>query len=134
MFVDTSAWVALAVEGDEFHRRAKAFLDGLQPGTPLFTSDYVFDETITRVRRLGGHRPAVRVGEIMRGSSIAQILGVTADDLDRAWHVFRKHEDKELSFTDCTSVAVMERLKVRTVFAFDEDFRKLGYALKPGPH
>jgi predicted nucleic acid-binding protein len=29
-------------------------------------------------------------------------------------------------------VAVMERLKLRAVFAFDDDFRRLGLLLKPG--
>ena len=132
MFVDTSAWVALVVERDRHHAAAKAFLDGLVPGEPLVTSDYVFDETLTRVRRQAGHRVAVRVGELMRSSVVAQIVPATPDDLERAWTVFRKHADKELSFTDCVIVAVMERLKLRHVFAFDEDFERLGFSVEPG--
>jgi hypothetical protein len=132
LFVDTSAWVALIVEGDEFHEAAKKFLQTLDPKNPVFTSDYVFDETITRVRRIAGHRVAVRAGELLRTSAVAQMVSVTSDDADRASQIFRKHEDKELSFTDCASVAVMERLKLRSVFAFDDDFRRLGRLMKPG--
>lgn len=133
MFVDTSAWVALIVEGDEHHERAKKFLSELEPSRALITTDDVFDETITRIRRLAGHRIAVRAGELIRASALAQIVPVTPDDFERAWSVFRKHEDKVLSFTDCTSVAVMERMRIRTVFAFDEDFKKLGLDLRPAP-
>lgn len=42
--------------------------------------------------------------------------------------------DKTVSYTHTTSLAVMERLKVRTAFAFDPHFRQYGfqvYGLKP---
>lgn len=131
MFVDTSAWVALVVERDQFHDEAKAVLDGLDVNNPLFTTDYVVDETLTRVRRAAGHRIAVRAGELLRSSSIAQIRRLTDDDIERAWEIFRKHADKDLSFTDCTSAAYMERTKIRSVFTFDDDFRSLGYLVVP---
>jgi hypothetical protein len=36
--------------------------------------------------------------------------------------MFRQYEDKGFSFTDCTSFALMERLAINTVFAFDDHF------------
>lgn len=131
MFVDTSAWVALVVQADQYHGAAKAVLDAVDTTNPLFTTDYVVDETLTRVRRVAGHRVAARAGELLRSSSVAQIRRLTDDDVERAWSIFRKHADQDLSFTDCTSVAFMERTKLRSVFTFDEDFRRLGYVVVP---
>lgn len=39
----------------------------------------------------------------------------------------KKYEDKELSFTDCTSFAIMEKLKLHKAFTFDEHFKKVGF-------
>ena len=35
-------------------------------------------------------------------------------------------DDKTFSFTDCTSFALMERIGVTEVFAFDEHFKQYG--------
>ncbi len=40
--------------------------------------------------------------------------------------VVRDYSDKEWSFTDCLSKVVMERLAIRTAFAFDQLFRQFG--------
>ncbi len=48
-----------------------------------------------------------------------------------AWALFRKFRDKDFSYTDCTSFAVMERLRLRTAFAFDRRFAAMGYRVEP---
>jgi hypothetical protein len=97
----------------------------------LVTSDYVFDEAVTRVARMAGHRAAVRLGEGLRGSAVARVVRLEPSDLERAWELFVKFDDQRLSFTDCTTVALAERLKPRAVFAFDDDFGKVGLKVVP---
>ena len=41
--------------------------------------------------------------------------------------IFCRYKDKELSFTDCTSFAIMEKFGIKNAFAFDEDFDKMEY-------
>ena len=47
-------------------------------------------------------------------------------DESKAWEIFVRYEDKGFSFTDCTSFAIMERLKIDTVFVFDDHFIQYG--------
>jgi glutamate synthase domain-containing protein 3 len=74
----------------------------------------------------------------IRGKVDKSQLGVAADikefteeDRERAWEIFQKYDDKVLSFTDCTSFAVMKRLEIDTAFAVDHDFQALGYIMVP---
>ncbi|MDT7605420.1 MAG: uncharacterized protein QOF61_3417 [Acidobacteriota bacterium] len=43
-----------------------------------------------------------------------------------AWEIFRDYADKDWSFTDCASKALIERLGIKTAFAFDRHFRQFG--------
>ncbi|MBI4822940.1 MAG: hypothetical protein HY805_01755 [Nitrospirae bacterium] len=43
------------------------------------------------------------------------------------WKLLEKYSDKDFSFTDCTSFALMERLKIKTAFTFDAHFTQYGF-------
>jgi predicted nucleic acid-binding protein len=130
-FVDSSAWIALADRSDQYHRQAAAFLARLAPSDTLHTSNYVFGETVTRLRRTAGHHVAWQWAERCRQSRLLQIH--YADEaLDAlALRLFKKYADHSLSFADCSTVVFMEQLRIERVVAFDEDFLKLGLAVFP---
>jgi predicted nucleic acid-binding protein len=44
---------------------------------------------------------------------------------------FCQYRDKHLSFTDCTSFAVMRELKMTTVITTDGHFRQVGFDVLP---
>lgn len=132
MFVDSSAFVALAIPIDVHHRAAKGFLAGLGPDTLLLTSTDVIDETVTRIRRKAGHAPAVAAGEHLLASTIVRILPVEERDRSAAWDLFRDRPTPELSLTDCTTAAMMDRLGQRRIFTFDGDFEALEFDVVPG--
>lgn len=54
------------------------------------------------------------------------LFQITHADFARAIDIYRNYSDKLWSFTDCTSLAIMERLNVSKAFAFDEHFRQFG--------
>lgn len=64
-------------------------------------------------------------------SRFARLLSVGKEDRERAWAIFQRYDDKVLSFTDCTSFAVMERLGINTAFSVDHDFKAVGYLVVP---
>ena len=124
IFADTGAWYAFVDKSDAHHVAASQFVQNLT--TPLVTSTYILDETVTLIKLHVGHSAAVRFGESLRQQQIARLVKITEQDEDRAWEIFVRHHDKEFSFTDCTSFALMERLQVDTAFAFDDHFRQYG--------
>ena len=102
------------------------FRDKLRKGDTafrtLYTSNYVVDETLTLLRMHCGHGVAVSFRRSLEASKLVRVLWVTEDMEKAAWRIFEKHSDKEYSFTDCTSFALMETEAIRNAFAFDEHF------------
>lgn len=131
-FVDTSAWVPLFDADDSNHAAAAAHWTKLQQNrTPLYTTDYILDESITLARRRAGHAVAVSLGTAMLSSQAISLVEVTADLRGEAWLLFLKYTDKVLSFTDCVSFAAMHRLGLYQAFSFDEDFVQVGFVRRP---
>ena len=135
LFLDTSAFVALEDLDDASHREAMEFREKVRKGDTSFrtlsTSNYVVDETLTLLRMHCGHRVAVSFRKSLEASKLVRVLWVTEAMEKAAWKLFEKHSDKEYSFTDCTSFALMETEAIRNAFAFDEHFSQQGYNVVP---
>jgi uncharacterized protein len=124
IFVDSGAWFAGAVRTDINHQAARDWLDSNDQA--LVTTDYIIDETLTLLRGRGYTASAIEVGEGFFAGKLAQIILVEETDLREAWSIFRQFLDKDWSFTDCTSKAVMDRLEIQRAFSFDHHFRQFG--------
>ena len=135
LFIDTGPLVARTYRPDPRHRESvdvfRRISDRTLPYRLLFTSNYVVDETLTRLLYEAGHPAAVQGLHLLRGSTVLRIVHVTQDDEQRADEIFLKYTDHPISYTDCTSVAVMERLGIDTVFSFDRDFETMGRSRIP---
>ncbi|MGH2926619.1 MAG: type II toxin-antitoxin system toxin 23S rRNA-specific endonuclease VapC20, partial [Solirubrobacteraceae bacterium] len=44
-----------------------------------------------------------------------------------AWEWLRRHDEREYSFVDATSFALMRQLRLREALAFDGDFSAAGF-------
>jgi len=84
------------------------------------------DETLTLLRARGERRRALELGAEFFGGALAEVYQLSEDDLHTAWHVFRDYDDKDWSFTDCTSRVVIEKLGLKTALAFDRHFQQFG--------
>ncbi len=124
VFVDTSAWYALVDRSDRDHTSAVNSVKHL--ARPLVTTNYVFDETLTLIKVKLGPRIAIDFGWKLWNQELAMRIRVIEKDEQRAWDLFSQYEDKGFSFTDCTSFAVMERMKIDTAFVFDDHFTQYG--------
>ncbi len=134
IFIDTSAFLAISSEKDKYHREAVEFLHSIMDGkrfTRIITSDYVIDETVTRIRFAVGHEVALGWIKNIRASTALEVIRVDEEIFDRGIELFEKYSDKSLSFTDCTSFALMEKKKIVHSFTFDGDFEKAGFVKYP---
>ena len=128
VFVDSSAYYALADPQDGDHRSALAILERLERQSPrprIFSSNFVRAEAHALLLNRLGRPAAMRLlAELANGGTT--LIRVTAQDERRALEIIERYQDKEFSLTDTTSFAVMERLGVEAAFAFDRDFRQYG--------
>ena len=67
----------------------------------------------------------------MLGSKTLEMIAVTEPVRIAAWARFKKTRVPPASLTDCTSFEIMDDLKMREAFTFDEDFRQAGYRVLP---
>lgn len=124
IFVDTGAWFASVIPTDADYAAASSWFSGNTE--PLLTTDYVVDETLTLLRARGQTPRAISLGEEFFRGTLATVYYLTEADIRQSWIIFCQFSDKEWSFTDCTSRAVMDKFRVRQAFAFDHHFRQFG--------
>lgn len=136
-FVDTGGWYAVASRQDRYHLSATRYFRALlDAGGHLLTSDYVLDETLTRLRYDAGHAVTLAFWQKLEEAQQAGHLTVLRVDLsvwDASAALFFQYEDQAFSFTDCTSFALAQTHQVDEVFGFDSHFLMFGFALKPDP-
>jgi len=134
IFLDTSALIAYYNEDDSLHDAAgeamSKFLSGEILLTKFFTSDCVFDETVTVIECvLGKHDLAIEVGDALRTSPRTMMLHVDEPTVEASWKLFRSMRD--VSFTDCTSFVLMRTLGLQAAFTFDHHFKTAGFKTIP---
>lgn len=134
IFLDTSFIVAAEVTHDSNHSRANAVKDALVGGKfgPVVISDYVFDEAVTvtfvRTKDLAA---AKILGEHLRSS--AEIIRVDDHTFWLAWTIFTNQKETKFSFTDCTTLVLMQKRGIKQIATFDTDFRSVRALTIVGP-
>lgn len=129
-FVDSGAWIALALSRDSLHGRAREQWDILHAiGARLHTSVPVVIETFTFLERNANRDVALAWKESIYRRGTVKILPCELRDLDDSWTYFRRKDLYKLSAVDATSFAIMKRARIRRAFAFDHHFAVVGYKL-----
>src|SRR5262245_15430158 len=132
VFVDTGGWMACADRSDPVHTACTAARDAtLEAGRILVTTDFVVDETLTLIRFRLGLAAANAWWQQIDGSRRLRWERVEHDRFERARQLFVQYRDQDLSFTDCTSFAIMRELRVTTVITTDNHFSQVGFDVLP---
>ncbi len=133
LFVDTAGWVACADTSDPAHETCRAARDtALRSGQALVTTDYVVDETLTLIRLRLNLSAAEAWWRQVDASPRVRWERIDATRFDRALELLFRHRDKDYSFADCTSFAVMRELKLTSVLTTDKHFKQMGFDVLPG--
>lgn len=123
VFVDTGAFYAALNQKDKYHQKAvQLFTRAVEEEWQLFTSNFVVAETHALIlTRLGRDLATDWLRDVP-----AVVMRVTEVDESKAKRIIFGYQDKEFSYCDATSFAVMERMRIREVMAFDPHFTQYG--------
>ncbi len=130
IFLDSSFFKALIDIKDDFHSPAvKIWKRMAEQDVKLITINYILDETFTLIRVKCGLLAVIDFRErLSAGLKRMKIIRVLLTDEEKAWKWFLK-DWSNLSFTDCVSFAVMQRLELKRVATFDQHFSKAGFKI-----
>jgi len=132
IFIETSAFIALYLKGDDFHSQAAELLKELRGKTTFVTSNFILDEIYTFLRAKKGKQVAVNFAEFLaQNAEVVKLRRISLEDEKEAFGYFKKFDFSGLSFTDCTSFALMKKLEIKEVFTFDQHFAKAGFKVLP---
>lgn len=128
VFIDTSFIISYCDSRDSNNARAIELMKEIEKGKygAIFLSDYILDETATLLKKYLGKENA---GEIIdKLISAAEMLKIEQLDFTRSLELFKRMD--KLSFTDCTSIHLMEMRGIEYIATFDSDFSSLVKVLR----
>ena len=130
VFVDSGAWIALALSRDPLHAQAREQWDLLRAaGARLHTSIPVVIETFTFLDRNANRDVALAWKDSVARPGTLNILPCDLRDLQRSWEYFRRGDLHKLSAVDATSFAIMKRARIRLAYTFDHHFAVVGFRM-----
>lgn len=135
VFIDTSAWIALMLQGEPDHKTISQYVtQELKLKSKFFTNDYVLDETFTRLLKMQGIGTAKKFRHLLKKiETQQQILIFWTDEISfkQIWPGFEKFSEHKLSFTDASIYALVKNFKINEVLTLDQGFKKVGLTVRP---
>lgn len=135
LVVDTGAFYARVDEDDTHHETATNVFEGIRSGDltfrPIYTTQAVLSELATLCLYNLKHDDAVRALTAVRESESFNVIPIGRPAFDAAAKQFTAYDDQEISFVDHTTAVLADERGVNHAFAFDSDFRTLGFSLVP---
>lgn len=129
-FVDSGAWIALALSRDPLHAQAREQWEMLQTaGARLRTSLPVVIETFTFLDRNASRDAALAWKDSIYDPQVVEILTCEMGDLAKSWDYFKRPDLHKLSAVDATSFTIMKRARIRLAFTFDHHFAVAGFRM-----
>ncbi len=131
LFIDTWGWIVLYNRREPRHSELRAFYHKLRDEEQTaYTTDYVLDETITLLFRRVPVSQACRALQMLNKAVQEGYLcleHITSERFGKAKDLRLSLQDKpQISFTDLTSMVVMEELRIKTIVTQDQHFAQAG--------
>lgn len=138
VFIDTWGWIALGCRREPRHEEVAEYYKTLRSrGERIYTSDYVIDEVITLIFRRQNFDEGVRFIDAIieaAGAGYVSIEHITPEHFAAAWDLRVRLNDKaRISFTDLSSMIVMQEREVASVLSEDKHFVQVGLGFQLAP-
>lgn len=131
IFVDTDAFVAFVKKDDSNHKKAVKLFEAMEKKPVMFTtSNYVFSEAVTVISQRVGRDVALDfINELKSPANAYDIKWVTEEIEMQAIEKYKQQTSKNVSFTDCTNMVMLDTYGIDSIFSFDSIYKKNGYNL-----
>lgn len=127
---DTDALIALSLEDDIHHNKAKIISTNLlAKGVNIIFPVTVFPETITFLKRAVNQPQIAHRINTQLQAGVFTVEYIDEQILKLATKYFEQANSKKNTFFDALVAATAEKLKADTIFSFDEWYTKLGFKL-----
>lgn len=138
VFIDTWGWIALGHRRESRHQEIRAFYQDLRTQrVVVYTSDYVLDEVVTLLFRREVFAEAVRFVEGLFTAATRghlRLERITSERFATAWRLRLRFQDKpRISFTDFTSMVIMEERRLQQILTEDAHFVQVGMGFQTVP-
>ncbi len=134
IFVDTWAWYAMSNRKDKDHQKAKELnIKFVLEGYRYVTTNFIFAESYTLIIMRGkNHHAAIKFGENLK--QMIRLGGIDyfriTEQIEKdAWEIAKQYDDKDFSYIDCTSFALMKNLGISIAFTNDDHFKQMGFQI-----
>lgn len=126
IFLDSNYWVALFNSNDALYPAARALARKLdKEKSALIISNFIFLEVVTVLSQRRGKEVAVAAGKYLFSDSIIRVH-IDASLQKDTWSIFQQMKEKNISFVDCSTIALMRAERIDDLLTFDvKDFRRL---------
>lgn len=132
LFVDSSAWIALASVRDRWHADVDtAMREALRTRARLLTTNLVLAEVQRWLLFRAGPAPARTALSRIETSRAVEIVFSGREHHVPALAWLQRLDDQRLSYTDAVSFAVMRARRCTTALTLDRDFTVAGFRRLP---
>jgi len=131
LFIDTWGWINLFNRKEKYHQQVKKLYKEIRnkQGT-IITTDYVLDEVYTLLFKRLSVELAIKAFEAISTAienDYLNLVRITPERFEASQKLRLQFQDKpDISFTDLTSIAVMQELGITDILTGDAHFTHVG--------
>lgn len=128
IFADSNFFIAAFRKDDNLHVKAQPIVKEFEKkGVQLVISSFVFLEIVAVLSQRVSREAAWEAGKALNVHPFVETVHITEALQKEAWDIFQQVQNKNTSFVDCSTVAVIRNEGIREIITFDiDDFQKLG--------
>ena len=127
IFADSNYFIALSHPDDAHYEKAVlAAVDLEREKVILVVSNYIFLEVVTVLAQKRGKNVSVEAGKYMLNDPRIEHIHIDDALQSDTWSIFQNVQKKNMSFVDCSILAVIKSEGIKHLLTFDEkDFQPL---------
>ena len=120
IFIDSNYFIALFNPFDSLHEEALEMNRNLaQVQVQPVLSSFIFAETVTVLAQKRGKDIALSAGDYLLSGS-ARFIHVDEELQKKSWDIFRDIAVKNMSFVDCSILAILQSEGIPRLLTFDK--------------